>query len=160
MNPRTPGAAPPPAGGPIGRGSSFPMTPSPANPTTPPSPAGSAVNRGPGANQSHASPGMHSSQPSLWGFGLICIHLFCLDVQLSKDYVKIFMTTSSNVSWIPKHIPYPSVTAELRLCRQDSSQDYFFDFRRDRPLMLRRTTTPSPMMGTPSPGNVLTGKQV
>ena len=61
MNPRTSGAAPSPAGGPIGRGSSFPMTPSPANPTTPPSPAGGAVNRGPGANQSHASPGMHTA---------------------------------------------------------------------------------------------------
>ena len=58
MNPRTPGAAPSPAGGPLGRGaSSFPMTPSPANPMTPASPAGGAVNRGPGANQPHASPG-------------------------------------------------------------------------------------------------------
>ena len=60
MNPRTPGATPPPAGGPIGRGFSFPMTPSPANLTTPPL-AGGAVNCGPSANQSHASPGMHTA---------------------------------------------------------------------------------------------------
>ena len=78
MNPRTPGNAASPAGGPMSRGgASFPMTPSPANPLTPASPAGAAVNRGPGVSQSHASPGQlvfllallpfSQSYPSLFG---------------------------------------------------------------------------------------------
>merc|ERR1719334_2483221 len=73
----------------MGRGSSFPMTPSPANPLTPASPAGGAVNRAPGVSQSHASPGA----------------------------------------------AFPSLTS---------------------PSAPAHHITPSPMMGTPSPGNVLT----